>query len=97
MFRKKAVGQIHQMSGEDGAVVIRVQSHRRIQDLRGLDPHQIPILFLKELNPGMRERLKRRAEPILHLARAVGDSSNLAVLSAEERHNPVCLAQRIGF
>src|SRR5262245_52806549 len=45
----------------------------------------------------MRQRLQRRTEPILHLARAVGDTTNLSVLTAEERHNPVCLAQRIGF
>jgi len=97
MFREKAVRQIHQVPGKNRTVVISKQGHWRIQNLGRVNPHQIPILSLKKLEPGNGKRFQCSAESILHLARTVSDSSDLSVLSAEERHNPVCLAQRIGF
>src|SRR5436190_21156522 len=97
MFRKKPVRQFDQLRGVDRAFVVREQSHRRIENLRRLNAHEIAILFFEKLDSGMGQRLQRRAETVLHFPRPVRDSPHLSMIAAEETYYPVRLAQRVGF
>jgi len=62
-----------------------------------LNSHKIPVFLFEELNSGMRQRLQRCAEAVFHLARAVGDASQLPMISAEKCDDPIGLSERISL
>jgi sulfofructose kinase len=85
------------LSCADGAIVILEEFHWRIQEVGGLDSHQVTVFFFKKLNSGMRQWLQRCAEPIFHLACAIRDASQLSVIAAKKCDDPICLSERVGL
>ena len=57
-LRQKSIDKLHNAAGTNGPVVILEELHGRIQEIGRLDPHQVPVLLLEELDPGMRQRLQ---------------------------------------
>src|ERR1041385_1292710 len=95
MLRHKPVNQFNYSAGAKGPIVILEELHRRIQEIRRLDSHQIPVLPLEELNSRMRQRLQRCAKAILHKAGAVGYASKLSMIAAEKSDDAIGLSQGI--
>lgn len=95
VLRQKTIDQLDQMRCANCPIVVLKQLHRRIQQLRGLDSHEIPIFLFEKLQPGMREGFERRAEPVFHFARAVGDASQLSMITAEKCDDSIGLSERV--
>src|SRR5262245_13139446 len=83
------------MAGADSPIVIGEQLHRRIQQFRGLNSHEVSIFLFEELNPRMRKRLQRRTKPVFHLPRTVGDASELSMIAAEKCDDSIRLSERV--
>src|SRR5262245_63217890 len=83
------------MARANRAIVILEKLHRRIQQVRRLDPNQIPILLFEKLNSRMCQRFQRRAETVFHFSRAVRNASQLSKISAKKCDNPIGLSKRV--
>jgi hypothetical protein len=58
VFRQKTIDQIYQMARADRSIVIGEQLHRRIQQLRGLNSHEVSIFLFEKLNSRMGKRFQ---------------------------------------
>jgi len=97
MLRQESIDEFHQASGANRPIVVLEQLHWRIQEVRRLDPHEIPVFLLEKLDSGMRQRLQRCAEPVLHSARAIRDASHLPAIAAEKCNDPIGLSERVSL
>ena len=95
VFRQKPIDKLDDMRGKHRPVIVGKQLHRRIQQVRRLDSHQIAILLLRKHDPGMCQRLQRRAEAVLHATRAVSDAADFSIFAAEKRDDTIRLAKWI--
>ena len=95
VLRQKSIDQFHQARGANRAIVVLEKLHGRIQEIGGLNPHQIPVFLFEKLNSGMGQRLQRRAKPVFHPARPVCDASQLAMIAAEKSDDPIGLSERV--